>query len=317
VGARLIRTDREISGFERVGGGTSLVTAKSSDTDLLPSLSARLQFPGSFQTRFTYSRAIRRPDFASLSPTESLTLVGNVFLLNNGSRGNPELRPQKSDSFDATAEYYFPNGYVSVTGYYRSIKDRVVTTATQETIGGLNYLISSPRNVGSVDLKGVEVSGQYFFDFLPGALSGIGVQGAFTLAQSKIKGDDPLAGNPLVGVSKYNYTTGLLYDKAGLSARLIWTYRSKYIDSDSTGGIQLRPFDPAVTDRVPVLLTRTRGAGRLDFSVGYDVTEAFRIDVGGSNILRNRTSLYRGAETINFSLLEDETVYTLGVRVKL
>jgi len=317
VGARLIRTDRKISGFERVGGATSLVTAKSSDTDLLPSLSARLQFPGSFQTRFTYSRAIRRPDFASLSPTESLTLVGNVFLLNNGSRGNPELRPQKSDSFDATAEYYFPNGYVSVTGYYRSIKDRVVTTATQETIAGLNYLISSPRNVGSVDLKGVEVSGQYFFDFLPGALSGVGVQGAFTLAQSKIKGDDPLAGNPLVGVSKYNYTTGLVYDKAGLSARLIWTYRSKYIDSDSTGGIQLRPFDPAVTDRVPVLLTRTRGAGRLDFSVGYDVTEAFRIDVGGSNILRNRTSLYRGAETINFSLLEDETVYTLGVRVKL
>ena len=51
--------------------------------------------------------------------------------------------------------------------------------------------------------------------------------------------------------------------------------------------------------------------------MGYDVTEAFRIDVGGSNILRNRTSLYRGAETINFSLLEDETVYTLGVRVKL
>lgn len=319
VGARLVKTDRTISGFERVGTATNLVTARTSDTDILPSATARLKFPGSFQTRFNYSRSIRRPDFASLSPTESLTLVGNVFLLNSGQRGNPGLRPQKSDSFDATAEYYFKNGYVSVTGYYRSIKDRVVTSSTQETINGLNYLISSPRNVGAVDLKGVEVSGQYFFDFLPGALSGIGVQGAFTLAQSEIRGNDPLAGNPLIGVSKYNYTAGLLYDKSGLSGRLIYTYRSKYIDSDSTGGIQLRPFDATrVNDAyVPVLLTYARPAGRLDFSVGYDVSKAFRIDVGGTNILKNRTSLYRGSESLNFSLLEDETVYTIGVRVKL
>jgi len=144
------------------------------------------------------------------------------------------------------------------------------------------------------------------------------VQGAFTLAQSKIKGDDPLAGNALVGVSKYNYTAGLIYDKSGLSARLIWTSRSKYIDSDSTGGIQLRPFDADRVNEayVPVLLAHTRPAGRLDFSVGYDVTDAFRLDVGGTNILRNRTSIYRGSEKINFSLREDETVYTIGARVK-
>ena len=46
-----------------------------------------------------------------------------------------------------------------------------------------------------------------------------------------------LAGNPLVGVSKYNYTAGLLYDKKGLSGRLIWTFRSKYINGDNTGGV--------------------------------------------------------------------------------
>ena len=55
---------------------------------MLPAFTARLQFPGSFQTRFNYSRSIRRPDFASLSPTESLTLVGNVFLLNSGQRSH-------------------------------------------------------------------------------------------------------------------------------------------------------------------------------------------------------------------------------------
>jgi iron complex outermembrane receptor protein len=73
---------------------------------------------------------------------------------------------------------------------------KFVTANTQETIDGLNYLMSSPRNVGLVDLQGIEVSGQYFLDFLPGALSGVGMQGAFTLADSEIKGDDPLAGLP-------------------------------------------------------------------------------------------------------------------------
>ena len=244
--------------------------------------------------------------------------VGTVFLINNGSRGNPDLRPQKSDSIDLTAEYYFDSGYVAVTGYYRSIKDRVVTSNTQELINGDNYLISSPRNVGSVDLKGIEVSAQYFFDFLPGALSGFGVQGAFTLADSEVKGEDRLSGNPLVGVSKYNYTAGLLYDKAGLSGRLIWTYRSKYINADNTGGVAVRPYDADRVDEayLPVFLSYIRPAGRLDFSIGYDVTEALRLDIGGTNILRNKTSSYWGNEKVVFQLNGDETVYTIGARIK-
>lgn len=318
IGTRLVKTERTIEGFERTGSTFSPVHADTSDFDVLPSATARLVFPNSFQTRLTYSRSMRRPDFSSLNPAESLTLVGNVFLLNSGMRGNPDLKPQTSDSVDLTAEYYFDSGYAAVTGYYRSIKDRVVTSNTQETIDGLNYLISSPRNVGSVDLHGIEVSAQYFFDFLPGALSGFGVQGAFTLADSEIKGDDPLSGNPLVGVSKYNYTTGLLYDKSGLSGRLIWTYRSKYINADNTGGVALRPFDPERVDEayVPVFLSYVRPAGRLDFSIGYDVNDALRVDIGGTNILRNKTASYWGNERVVLGLMGDETIYSIGARVK-
>jgi iron complex outermembrane receptor protein len=318
LGTRLVKTDRSISGVTRTGGVLTPESADSSDMDFLPNATARLQFPGGFQTRLAYSRTIRRPDFASLNPAETLTLVGNVFLLNTGTRGNPALRPQKSDSFDATAEYYFRSGYVAVTGFYRSIKDRVVGSSTQETIDGLNYLISSPRNVGSVNLKGVEASAQYFFDFLPGVLSGFGVQGAFTLVDSTITGDDPLAGYPLLGVSKYNYTAGLLYDKRGLSGRLIYTYRSSYYLEDNTGGVQLRPVETARINEVftPTLLAYARPAGRLDFSVGYDVTNSFRIDIGGTNILRSRTSEYRGQEYLNYVLFGDETTYTIGTRIK-
>ncbi|MBL8267356.1 TonB-dependent receptor [Steroidobacter sp.] len=318
IGTRVVKTDRTIEGFERTGTTYTPVRVSTSDVDVLPAATARLVFPNSFQTRLTYSRSMRRPDFSSLNPTESLTLVGNVFLLNTGTRGNPNLKPQQSDSVDLTAEYYFDSGYAAVTGYYRKIKDRVVTANTQETINGLNYLMSSPRNVGSVDLHGIEVSAQYFFDFLPGAFSGIGVQGAFTLADSEIKGDDPLAGNPLVGVSKYNYTTGLLYDKFGLSGRLIWTYRSKYINADNTGSVALRPFDADRVNEayVPTLLSYVRPAGRLDFSIGYDINDSLRVDVGGTNLLRNKTAMYWGNERVVFQLNGDETIYSVGARMK-
>src|SRR3546814_12271990 len=103
----------------------------------------------------------------------------------------------------------------------RDITDRVITSGAVEMIDGVDYSVARPRNVGQATLKGIELSTQYFLDFLPGALSGLGVQGAFTLADSKVGGDDTLAGYPLQGVSKYNYTVGLLYEKSGLNARQI------------------------------------------------------------------------------------------------
>ena len=319
VGVRVINTDRTISTNRRVAGVLTPVTAETNDLDVLPAATLRAKLAEGLQTRLTYSRSMRRPEFGSLNPTLSLVLVGNPLLLNSGNAGNPDLRPQKSDSFDATAEYYFKSGAIAITAYYRSIKDRVINSVQKETIEGIEYNISRPRNVGQAELKGIEASGQYFFDFLPGALSGFGVMGAFTYADTKIKGSDQLAGYALQGVSKYNYTAGLIYDKAGLSGRLIYTHRSSYYDADISGAVQLRPYDTSrpVTDAyVPVLLQYVRPAGRLDFSVGYDVTEQLRIDVGGTNILRNYTRQYRGEEYLNGTVFGDETTYTIGARIK-
>lgn len=319
VGVRVTNTDRTISTYRRDAGVLTPVTVKTNDLDVLPAATLRAKIPGGFQARLSYSRAMRRPDFGSLNPTRSLVVVGNPLLLNTGTAGNPDLRPQKSDSFDATFEYYFKSGAFAITGYYRSIKDRVINSVERETIEGLDYNISRPRNVGQAELKGIEASGQYFFDFLPGALSGFGVMGAFTYADTVVKGNDQLAGYPLQGVSKYNYTAGLLYDKAGLSGRLVYTYRSGYWADDLTGSVQVRPYDesrPATDAYVPILLQHVRAAGRLDFSVGYDVTPQLRIDVGGTNILRNYTKQYRGEDYLNGTVFGDETTYTIGARVR-
>jgi len=323
IGGRYVRTDRTVTTYVASGSGAATVytpvSADTTDNDFLPAATARLKLDNGVQARLGYSRSIRRPDFASLNPAVTLSLSNNPFVQSSGSAGNPDLREQKSDSYDATLEYYFHGGYVAVAGYYRKIKDRVINGAATETYSGVDYSVTRPRNLGAASLKGIEISGQYFLEFLPGVLSGVGVQGAFTLADSQIEGNDPLAGNPLQGVSKYNFTAGLLYEKHGISGRLVYTYRSKYFDSDQTGSISVRPIDSTRVNEVyvPTLLSYVRPAGRLDFNIGYDVSDALRIDVGGTNILRNKTRDYLGQSWEVFEGFYDETVYSVGVRIRL
>jgi len=325
VGVRISRTDRNISGT-----GTQIVpdptptdpnhtdkllvpvSRHTSDTDFLPNASARLTLGGGLQLRASYAKVLSRPDFGSLNPGLNYAVSTNANIQNGGSAGNPDLKPQKADEFDTTAEYYFGrSNYVEVGLYLKNIKNRVVTAADTEVIDGIPYQISRPRNLGSAQLKGVEASLQYFFDWLPGPLSGIGTFANFTLADSKVKTKtDILYGEPLIGVSKYNYNLGFIYEKYGLSFRMAYNHRSKYYDGDNTTSVNLRPVDTAA------FLNGVRPAGRLDFSLNYDVSRNLTLTVDGTNITKTPYRSYYG-DTLNpHDIRFDDTTYAMGVRFR-
>jgi TonB-dependent receptor len=310
LGVRYSRTERDITGTGVVSGAPVTTTVGKTDADWLPNASARLQLGGGLQFRATYAKTLARPSFGSLNPGLNYIVSTNPNIRNGGSGGNPDLKPQKSDSFDATAEYYWKDGYFAIAGYYRDISNRVINGVTAETIDGIVYNISRPRNVGSAKLKGIEVSGQTFFSFLPGDLAGLGAFGNFTLADSEVGGGDPLAGYSLQGVSKYNYNVGLLYDRSGISARLVYTYRSKYFDEDRSGTGDVRPVDS------PAWLNYVRPNGRLDFSVGYDVNKNVTLTVEGSNILRSRYQSYIGQDFIWRDTRTDDSLYAVSIRTR-
>lgn len=310
LGVRYTRTDRSITGTGVVDGDPVTTTADTSDEDWLPNASARIQFGGGFQARATYSKTLARPAFASLNPGLNYIVSTNPNIRNGGSGGNPNLRPQKSDSFDATLEYYWKSGYIAVGGYYRDITDRVINGVDVETIDGVEYNISRPRNVGSAKLKGIEVSGQMFFDFLPGDLAGFGVFGNFTYADSEVSGGDQLAGFPLQGVSKYNFNAGLLYDRNGISGRVVYTYRSEYFDEDRSGAGDVRPVD------ADPWLNYVRPNGRLDFSLSYDVTPKLTFMVEGTNVLRSRYRSYINEDYFIRDVRTDDSIYAVGFRAR-
>ena len=316
VGVRPTVTDRQIAGAGAISNVVTPVSAKSSDVDVLPNASARLQFGGGMQVRATYSATIRRPGFGALNPGLNYIVATNPNVQNSGSAGNPDLRPQKSESLDATVEYYWRNGFVAVAGYYRDITDRVINSPTLERIDGIDYNITRPRNVGQATLKGVEVSGQAFLDFLPGALSGFGLSGNFTYADAKVGGGDSLTGLPLQGASKYNFNTGLIYDKFDLSGRLIYTHRSRYFDGETTGLNLVRPVSDAqlAAGTTPVNLNYVRPGGRLDFGLGYDLNKSLRVDLGGTNILGNKYRSYFEPTKFTRDIRYDDTIYTVGIQ---
>ena len=119
---------------------------------------------------------------------------------------------------------------------------------------------------------------------------------------------DRLQGLPLLGVSKYNYNIGLIYEKYGISARMIYTYRSRYFDGDITNGLSLRPVS------IPVGLNGIRAAGRLDFGLNYDVTPNITVSLAGTNITGQKTRNFESRQDFVREVRNDDTTYSLGVR---
>lgn len=143
----------------------------------------------------------------------------------------------------------------------------------------------------------------------PTRLDGLGVLGNFTIVDSEATTPgDRLEGLALLGVSKYNYNAGLIYEKYGVSARIIYTYRSRYYDGDITNGLSLRPVS------IPVGLNGIRAGGRLDFGLNYDLTDAITINLAGTNITGQKTYSFESREDFVRDVRNDDTTYSIGVR---
>lgn len=319
VGLRVVRTNRTIDGTSRLigagAGGADVfepISRNTSDVYVLPNASMRFRATQSLQFRATYAKTVAQPTFGDLNPGLSLAAPGgnpNVILA--GSGGNPDLRAQQSNNFDLTAEYYFGrSSYVTVAGYYRKLKDRVAPSTSIQVIDGYTYQITQPRNVGSSNLKGIEVAGQVFFDFLPEGFDGLGAMGTFTLADSKVTTPgDALEGKELLGVSKYSYTAGALYEKYGITARIVYTWRSGYNETLFGAGTLTGPGDTSQFNKV-------KSNGRLDFSVGYDVTPNITVSVDGVNVNGSKYYSYFDRPSFPHDIRLDDTFYGASVRVK-
>jgi iron complex outermembrane recepter protein len=205
AGVRYVRTNQTTIGNSIGSGTVTPVEAERSYDYWLPSAMLAIEPVRQVIVRASYGKSMRRPDFAQLSPSVNFPLVGDVYV----GTGNPELRPQTVDQFDAAVEWYFDrNSLLSVGGFYKKYHDLVSTVSIAPTlidpagskfdpnncatgifnpvavdltgIQGVCVGVNQPQNTGSATLKGVEVAFQHSFTYLPGFLDGFGVIANYT-----------------------------------------------------------------------------------------------------------------------------------------
>lgn len=247
LGVRLVKTDATSVGTQFNADGTAApISVAQSYTRALPSFNLRARFTDKLQARLAFSKSIARPNFDQLSTNVNVGRPDEVdpeTLRPSASSGNPHLDPIESTNYDLTLEWYFaPTGSLTAGVFYKKVNGFLASGTVVRRFNGVDYDVSTTINSGSGEVKGVELGYQQFFDFLPGLLSGLGIQANYTYVDSNVTNPFARAGSnipenvPLEKLSKHSYNIVGLYEKGPVTARVAWSWRSRYLDTTHGSG---------------------------------------------------------------------------------
>jgi iron complex outermembrane recepter protein len=305
IGARVVNTKVNTSGYLSQGGVISPVSYDSKNTEFLPSLNMKAELiPNKLMARVTATEVMARPLPQQLAPRFTLDVVGLT-----GSRGNPGLQPFRARQYDAGLEYYINRtSFASVTYFRKEISSFIQNTTENYTDPtGVVYTITVPTNgTQKVTINGVEAGAQIAFDFIDvPVLKQMGVIANYTYSKdSGYEGTDRFTGEalPFQGLSRHAYNLSAYYEDDVVSLRGAYNWRSRYlINAAGRGG------NPEFGEAY----------GQLDASLNLTVMPGVSFFLEGVNLLdatrkENANSVYRRTIIETFG----RRVYG-GVRLKL
>jgi TonB-dependent receptor len=320
----------DVVAFSNGGGAPNTYTA--THTNALPSFNVRFGLDEKDFIRFAYSKAISRPDIGFLrnyvqinspyintgpdspyviynSPTAAhvaANVTGYKFVFNS-TAGNAGLQPESADQFDLSYERYFgPTSSLTFGLFFKKLSNALSqaqftrsftnngATETAQILGPINT-----KDGGKIE--GAEFAYQTFFDFLPGLLSGLGMQANYTYvnqigihnsnlitaggltpggvgafgAGNEAVGGVVIDSRRLAGVSTNTFNLVGLYEKGPIGFRLAYNWRSMYLTDNLDCCIGLPVFQKA--------------AGFLDGSVRYSIGSHIELSFDATNLLDTRT----------------------------
>lgn len=163
-----------------------------------------------------------------------------------------------------------------------------------------NFQVSKPINNKTGKIHGFEIAAQHFFGD-----TGFGVSGAYTMVRGDVAFDNGASPSQdqfaLLGLSDTANAT-LIYDKNGISARIAYNWRDKFLAATNRGG-----------SRNPVY---TAPFGQLDINVSYDVTPKLAISLEGINLTKESLRTYARDENQLWFAQELDRRILLGARYR-
>lgn len=291
-GLRYERTTSKVTG-SRLQNGTTVVpvNAENNYSDWLPSLIIRIDAGDKYSFRIAYTRNLGRPNYGQLSPGGSLSYEdgnGNGTYEGSFSTGNPNLKPYRADSIDISAEYYFAKGGLLSVGAFAKFIDNPIFTQsnllTNTSFAGLNFerlSTSQPMNADSAKLIGAEAAFQMQFTFLPGFLSGFGIEMNGTLVSSTLTLPNGRA-STFPSQSEFLYGAQLFYQAGPVEASIAWHNTGASLIA--VGGL---PFQDQYNDDLR----------RLDAKIRFKVTDNISVFAEAQNLTDEPTRQYQGDRT--------------------
>jgi outer membrane receptor protein involved in Fe transport len=168
--------------------------------DFFPTLHFSQKLKNDFEFQASYSKRINRPDANNLEPFTSFMDQYNVRV------GNPDLKPEYTDSYDLTILKRLKTSFVSLEGYYRNTRDLMTRIQTLGTDGIMTNTMTNMNNdysLGAEFMANIEFkpgfriigSATLYNYMLKGAINGVNVDQNSTNFDSRLNLDMKLAKN--------------------------------------------------------------------------------------------------------------------------
>ena len=315
VGVRVEATDATYSAFSNDNPSTNYLPVSRTEDyiNAFPSVQLKYKLRDDMQIRAIYSTGIGRPGFLQNTASTSSNFDPGQPAI---SQGNPNLKPTTGQNFDVSYEWYLPKGGIIQVALFDKEFSNYIVTETQRLPYSGSYgpfqgqivAYTTYANRGGSYARGVQLAFNDQFAFLPGALSGLGVEANATFVDSRILEYDAATSSSgqneyglLPGASHTTWNLAAYYDKYNIKLRLSAEYVSKELFS--LGGT--KSSDSIQDDRLT-----------LDWSSAYQLTKNIGLYFNVKNILNTplRFFVYEGSYPIQREYYEQ--TYEAGVRVK-
>ncbi|MEP9360223.1 TonB-dependent receptor [Sphingomonas sp. KR3-1] len=270
-----------------------LVTESGKSEDFLPRVLFNFRQSDNLILRGGYFLSVARPQINDLSQEARISFINIPIPGPNGvqpilqiNSGNPNLKQAMTHNFDLNVEYYHKIGIIKLGGFYKRINNLLQANQTNGPANlanltlpdspyfqGLpyfdpahpeNYFINGGSPINSkhpATVWGVEGRFERQFDFLPGALSGLGIIANYTYTHSSRWQQYSWAYAPATQSSVYEFsglpfnkqpkhsgTLALSYNKYGFDGTLAYSFQSKTLDNFYPRGLSVYNQDVQTLD---------------------------------------------------------------------
>ena len=274
-------------------------TQKIDKSYFLPSLNLRYDLNDKHTLRLAASKTYTLPQSKEISPYR---YIGVSFK----SEGNPNLKPSDNYNVDLKWDWYLsPSELISITGFYKYIKNPISRIEVASAGGFLSYQnISDHATAAGVEM---EVKKHLFSQSLENdGLSRLtlGVNGAYTYTCAKVPLATDPSGSQLEGAAPWIVNADLTYllrkGSNSFTGALVFNYFSDRIYTIGTQGYQ-----DIMENGIPTL----------DFVASTQLGKHFSVNLKARNLLNSAHQLTRKGNADNKEVVLSK--YRKGVDLSL